>query len=378
MPIEKADYVIVGGGVYGTATAWHLARAGAEVLLLEKRSIASGASGGFGKRGVRANGRDVRELPLMRRAYEVWPSLASELGAPTGWEPVGHLQLYEQQHHSAAAAVRAMVQSAAGIPTSHLDFEGLREIEPGVSDVVIGALHCPLDGVADHAATTDAYAGRALEAGAAIREDALVTSIGLHGGRAVSVELESGERFGVGRELLLLANSGVPDLVRREIDRNLPIWTIFPQALSTAPAPEAPFHSLLGHAHRRLALKMLPNGAVMMSGGWRGSADQGSDRGRTHPDAVAGNYAEAIRIFPAIGDLEIVEARADRAETACIDGIPIIDNLPEAENLWIACAWAGHGWAIAPVVAPLLAEWILDRRVPELLRPFRLDRLQTP
>ena len=69
-----ADYVIVGGGIHGCAVAWELATRGADVLLLEAKSIASGASGGLGERGVRANGRDLRELPLMRLAYDIWPT----------------------------------------------------------------------------------------------------------------------------------------------------------------------------------------------------------------------------------------------------------------------------------------------------------------
>jgi sarcosine oxidase, subunit beta len=101
------DFVIVGGGVYGTGVAWELAKRGAEVLLLEARQIAGGASGGLGERGVRANGRDLRELPLMRLAYELWPSLADEIGAATGYERTGNLQLIEQEHDYDAAPVQA-------------------------------------------------------------------------------------------------------------------------------------------------------------------------------------------------------------------------------------------------------------------------------
>ena len=74
------DYVIIGGGVYGCATAWHLAKAGASVTVLERWTVASGASGGPGHRGVRANWRDRRELPLMREAYPVWDALHETLG----------------------------------------------------------------------------------------------------------------------------------------------------------------------------------------------------------------------------------------------------------------------------------------------------------
>ena len=94
---ERADFVLVGAGVYGAYLAWKLAARGASVRLLEADAIASGASGGFGKRGVRANGRDARELPLARRANESWPGLAAELGADTGYVRTGQLDVFETE-----------------------------------------------------------------------------------------------------------------------------------------------------------------------------------------------------------------------------------------------------------------------------------------
>jgi sarcosine oxidase, subunit beta len=61
----QAEFVIVGGGIYGAATAWSLARRGADVLLLETTAMAAGASGGLGKRGVRANST-IRPWPARR------------------------------------------------------------------------------------------------------------------------------------------------------------------------------------------------------------------------------------------------------------------------------------------------------------------------
>ena len=104
--------VIIGGGVYGVATAWHLASRGAEVLVLEADDVAAGASGGLGRRGVRANGRDLLELPLMVDAYERWPVLHEVLGAPTQYERVGHLQLYERHHDIGYADTRAALKAA--------------------------------------------------------------------------------------------------------------------------------------------------------------------------------------------------------------------------------------------------------------------------
>src|SRR5690606_18923805 len=93
----KHQFVIIGGGVHGCAAAWRLADAGEDVLLLEAGAIASGASGGFGRRGVRANRRDLRELPLMRAAYRIWPELDERLGAATGYERTGGMYLIETE-----------------------------------------------------------------------------------------------------------------------------------------------------------------------------------------------------------------------------------------------------------------------------------------
>jgi sarcosine oxidase subunit beta len=372
-----AEFVIVGGGIYGVATALALARRGADVLVLEARDIAAGASGGLGKRGVRANGRDIRELPLMRLAYEQWPSLDQELGTATGYERIGHLQLYERHHDIGAAAVRARVQSAMGIPTVHLEGDRVREIEPGLGAQVLGGLHAPLDGVADHEATTRAYAGAAKRAGAAIRTGTRVVAISHGTGRVHAVTLEDGSSVSVGRELLLLANGGMSGLLEDHLHCRLPVWTVFPQVVRSTPAPHAPFRSLIGHLHRPVALKMIPGASVMLSGGWRGRWNPESGRGETIVKSVTGNWAEAVSLFPAIDDLQIAESMADRAETTCLDLVPVIDRVPGVANALVASGWSGHGWAIAPAVAPLLAEWALTGAAPEVLQPFALSRFAT-
>ncbi len=370
----RAEFVIVGGGIYGVATAWALATQGAQVLLLEAREVAAGASGGLGKRGVRANGRDVRELPLMRLAYDLWPTLHETLGGATGYERVGHLQLYERHHDVGSAAVRARVQTALGIPTTHLEGAAVREVEPGLTDKVLGALHAPLDGVADHEATTRAYAAAAERAGAVVHTGAEVVGVVRDGRRVAAVTLAGGSEVEVGRDVLFLMNGGLIDFVAREFACALPLWTIYPQVLISTPAAPAPFRSYVGHLHRPVALKMVPGNRVMLSGGWRGRWDAETRRGETIPASVAGNWADAMAVFPAIGSLTIADAIADRAETNSLDFVPVIDRVPGAANALMAGGWTGHGWAIAPAVAPLLAQWALDAETPALLRPFALSR----
>ncbi|MCB8945685.1 MAG: FAD-binding oxidoreductase [Ardenticatenaceae bacterium] len=368
------DFVIVGGGVYGCGVAWHLARQGAEVLLLEAKTIASGASGGLGKRGVRANGRDARELPLMQMAYDIWPTLHQELDGFTGYERSGHLLLFEREPELRTASARAWLQNQKGIPSRLVAQDELREMEPYVSEAILAALYCPLDGVADHTATTRSYAQAARQLGAEIREGTAVSSLERRGERVTAVRTTTDERIPVNHTLLLLSNLHVPQIVQAELGVTLPIWWRLPQVMLTEAIDPMPLRHLIGHASRTLAMKSNPGGEIMISGGWRGQWNPDTNRGETQPDQVAGNLAEAVAVYPCLAGVGVKEASADRWETETVDNIPIIDRLPGAANMLVGTGWSGHGWAIAPAITQLLAAWAMSGNVPELLRPFAYGR----
>ncbi|MDP6886915.1 MAG: FAD-dependent oxidoreductase, partial [SAR324 cluster bacterium] len=112
-----SENLVIGGGVFGTGIALEIAKSGRDVRLLEKQKIASGASGGPGRRGVRANGRDVRELPLMKMAYDIWPEFHKDLDADPFFERTGNLLLIEREQDLKSAQARVWLQRQQGIPT---------------------------------------------------------------------------------------------------------------------------------------------------------------------------------------------------------------------------------------------------------------------
>jgi glycine/D-amino acid oxidase-like deaminating enzyme len=369
------DYVVVGGGVYGCATAWELARRGARVVVLEARAVASGASGGPGKRGVRACGRDPRELPLMRLSYDLWPALADEIGAATGYERMGGLHLFEREPDGldggwASAPARAWAQNQRGIATEILERGAVRALEPDVCDAVSGALYCPNDGIADHTATTRGLAAAATRLGAEIREGTAVVGLERAGDRVTALVTASGERIAVGEAVLLLTNTHAPGFLREALGVTLPVWSMLPQVLLTEPLDPMPVRHLIGHERRTLAIKPLPGGRVMISGGWNAQAD----RGEVIPAQVEGNMAEAAAVYPALVGVHLAESDAARPESVCVDEVPIIDRLPGATNLIVGTGWSGHGFAISLAVAKLLADWATGSERPEPLRPFAYGR----
>ena len=366
------DYTIIGGGVYGCATARRLAERGAEVVVLERKGVATGASGGPGRRGVRANWRDGRELPLMRAAYPVWEGLHEELGAEGLFERTGNLKLVGREEDWGPAKAQATLQRRMGIETHVLDAGEVRALELDVESGVLGGVYCPLDGVSDHTATTKAYAAAARALGVDIREGVEAAGVLYEGDRAVGVSLSDGGTVEASAGVLLLSNWSVGDLLGDRLE--LPAWSTSLQVLVSKPLPRVPNRTVVGHMNRTLSLKAEPGGRVMISGGYTGLYDRETHTGRAIPAAIDANVADAVATFPALAGLEVEVADAGHLECFTVDRVPVIDKAPLAENVWFATGWCGHGWAIAPVVSDLLAAFVTDGACPELLQPFALSR----
>ncbi len=367
-----AEFVIIGGGVYGAATAFWLAEQGREVVLLEHKKLGNGASAGPGRRGTRANGRDVRELPLVRLAHEMWPDLHERLGADPFFERLGHLLLIERQDDLEPCRARALMQNRMGTATHILSAGEVREREPDVCEGVLAALYCPLDGVSDHTAVTDAFAAAARQRGAEIREGTRVSRIEISAGRAGAVVTDQGERIDVGQALLVLANAGVQGLLSGILE--LPIWNRAFQVMLLEPMDRMPLNHLIGHVSRTLALKEEAGNRIMISGGYPGIWDAETETGAAIKASMDANLADAVAVYPCLEGIGVELADADHLESLSVDDIPVIDLVPGAENAIYATAWCGHGWAIAPSATQMLAQWAMSGQRPPLLAPFSHER----
>lgn len=349
--------------MYGCGLAWELARRAASVTVLEAEAVAAGASGGPGRRGVRANSRDERELPLSRLANEIWPALGEELGADIGYQSIGGLELFESETSRGRAIAQVARQARHGIESRLVERRDLLHLEPGLSAGVLGAVYCPRDGVVDHTATTLAYAAAAERHGAQIIERT----------RALSVEqsavVTADGRFEAGRAVVVLANAGARALLE-PLGIALPGGRVFPQIVFTDPTAPSSVRHLIGHFERQLAVKQEPDGSLMISGGWLGRWNAAARRGEVVADRVEGNVADARAVFPAMDGASITGAFADRAESVGPELVPVVDFVPGVDRLVVGAGWSGHGFAIAPAVVRLLAQWLLEDTRPAELAPF--------
>lgn len=300
-----------------------------------------------------------------------------------GYRRIGGLEMFDVPFGMRAGEIhaeveaRARVQQAKGIPTEVLDRREALEREPELAAGIAGALYCPDDGVGDHTFATRKLAAAAENAGAVIRTEAEVGAILHDRGSATGVRLASGEVVPVGDQLVILANRGAPELLRPLLRPHelAPLWPFMPQMLYVTNPERRTVNHLLGHKHRKLAIKQLPDGSMMLSGGWSVERDAGG-RLTGSLSAVSLNLADAIATLPFLDRSAFDRVDASRVDTMALDRIPIIGRPDSVANMLYGYAWSGHGWAISLGFTRYLTEWLVTGEQPPALAPFAPTRFR--
>jgi glycine/D-amino acid oxidase-like deaminating enzyme len=127
---EPVDVAIVGAGIMGCATAWHLATRGIKVAVFERSEIAAEQSSrawGF----IRQQGRHEAEVPLASEANRLWVEITSRYGeASTGFTPGGILVPAETADDEARIADALAVARRLGLATRLLNGAEIRDLVP--------------------------------------------------------------------------------------------------------------------------------------------------------------------------------------------------------------------------------------------------------
>lgn len=362
------EVVVVGGGVEGCSIAYHLAKAGVRVTLLERWAIASAASGASAG-GVRHQGRDFREFPLAFRAIERWATLEQELEADLSYRRGGHLTTIEDEADLPALTASVAAQRACGLDIRVVRDDELRAIVPGIAPTAIAAAYSPNDGHANPGATTRAFAAAAQRHGATVRTGCRVAGIVTEGGSARGVETAEGR---VEAEVVVLAAGAWSAGLAAPLGVDLPLVADGFQAMTTAPAPPV-LTPVMGSVRRTISLKQLPDGRFLLGGGWPGKFELSAPRGISTAESQAGNVAAAVGILPAVALAPITEAWLG-IEAVAADEVPVIGPVDGIDGLIVCAGFSGHGFALSPAVGENVASLVTTGVVPEALAELQLSR----
>lgn len=366
--MAQSSYLVIGGGVVGSSIAWHLARRGARVTLLEARSIAAVASGASAG-GVRQQGRDPREMPLAIAAIARWKNLEDELDADLHYYRNGHLQVFENEEGVRAGIESIELQQALGLDIELVEGAALHELAPALAPHVIAGRYTANDGHADPSITTKSFARTAEREGAVIREGEAVVRLLTDGKRIIGVETKSETIHA--DHVILATGAWTRDLVL-PLGVDLPLEVHGLQMILTKQMAPA-LKQVVGAYGRPLSLKQLREGNYLIGGGWPGDVDMVSGQGTTREESIRGSYQTAVDIVPALNETSIERSWVG-VEAFSVDEVPIIGPVPGYEGITVAAGFTGHGFALSPIIGQLVSELVLDGEPSISLHEFRADR----
>ncbi len=369
---DTADVIVIGAGVQGASLAFHLATRGASVVVIERSTVAAGASGRSSGL-VRLHYHLLAETQLAWISFPYFRDWAERVGGDCGFTKTGFLWI---EPASGGDRLRANVADhrALGIETSVVDAAEMRRIAPGlaVEDDEVAAYE-PGSGYADPFGTTSGFMRAARDRGARLVQGAEVTAIGVDGGRVTGVETSRGSFAApvvvnaagawAGR-MAALAGLEIP----------LTVWRHDTGYLGAPTDVARPIPVVIDGAHE---MYFRPEGAELVligledHSGIGGSPDR--DTSEADPDFSERATERIIRRVPGL-----IEGTF-RASHSGQDGLtpdqrPILGPAGP-EGFYLDCGHSGTGFKTAPAVGLAMSELILDGAASSVdIAPFTFER----
>ncbi|HYG12270.1 MAG TPA: glycine oxidase ThiO [Pyrinomonadaceae bacterium] len=379
---ERADAVVVGGGVIGLAVARELARRGAEVVLIERGEAgaeASWAAAGMLAPQVEADGAD-EFFKLAVASRDAYPAFARELEEESGvsieLDRTGTLYLAFTEADEEECERRFLWQTRAGLRVERLTASEVRALEPQISPRVRSALRFPLDGQVENRRLTSALAKACERRGVRVFKQTEASAIKIESGRASVVETSRGATrassvviaCGAWSSLLPLDFSAAPGGSDARSPRIEPVRG---QILCFAGVAHSPLvrhvvYSPRGYLVPRRDGRLLAGTTTEHAGFDKSVTDAGREAIRT----------QAREIAPAVDALVLSDAWAGLRPRGA-DDWPVLGARADVPNLFYATGHYRNGILLAPLTGALVAGMILERgATPPLLEAFTPERFR--
>ena len=352
---RSAEVVVVGGGAVGVSTAFHLAEAGADVVLLERAELGSGSTSKAAG-GVRAQFSDPVNIELGQRSLRAFEDFARRPGGEIDLKQQGYLFLLSEPEDVAAFEGGVALQNSLGVPSRMLTPQQACELSPLVSpDGLLAAAYSPTDGHCTPEGVVQGYARAAREHGAVLRHGVEVTGIDTRGSEITGVRTAEGS---VRTSAVVCAAGAWSAAIGEFAGVALPVRPLRRQILVTEPMPDRPPRS--------------PFTIDFATSFYFHEEGPGMLVGMSDPDEEFGfRLGTDDRWLGRLG--EAVERRAPRlAEAGVAHGWAGLYEITPDHNALVghdggffyATGFSGHGFLQSPAIGEVMRDLVLGRTPP--------------
>ena len=366
----RARVVIVGGGVIGSSTAYHLAKRGwTDVVLIERNQLTSGTT--WHAAGLITTARPssgTREI--VKRSLSIFESLERETGFATGFQRTGTLHLADGPERWEELRRQASACRGNGIRVDLLTPDAARELFPLLYvDDLVGALHFPDDGRGTATDTTIALARGAGQLGVRVFEGVKATGVVRKGDRVVAVETDHGSieaeyvvnATGMwGREFGAKAGVKVP---LQALAHYYIVTDAIPGLTPGLPTVKSsPDYSYVKNEGAGLMVGFFEPGSYPWASG---GIPEDAEFTRLPEDweHLGPFYENMIKRVPILAETGI-RLHFCGPESFTPDGVYHLGEAPGLRNYFVAAGFNSIGFLSGPGAGSVLADWIVDGRSP--------------
>ncbi len=352
---KTAEVIIIGGGVMGASTAYHLAKRGQRnIILLEKDEFFGQGATGRCAGGVRYQfGTEVNvrlsllSLPMLERFKE-------ETGQAVDYRRPGYLFLLTSQEEVEVFRQNVEMQQRLGVGTQWLSGDEIRSLLPmmRLDDVLAGTFN-PRDGLVDPNGVVMGYMGAAQRMGVKTLTSTPVIGIEVKNGHVTGIETP-GQKISC--PVVVDATGPWSGLTSQMAGVRVPVSPIRRQWLTTSALPKIPadFPFVIDFTQ---SLYFHPEGRGLLTGMSNQHEKPGFDQ-NIDPAWELVHMEAAIQRLPLLEHAGLASRLAGLYEVTP-DAHPIFGKTP-VEGFYIICGFSGHGFMHGPISGKLMAEIILD------------------
>jgi sarcosine oxidase subunit beta len=329
---HTADVVIVGAGIMGVSTAYHLARLrGGRVIVLERDTVCSGSTA-LASGGIRHQYANRLGIELTTHSIVTYERFEEEFGVDPNFRQHGYLILVATDEELAIAKQSVALQKSFGVDVELLDPAATRRLCPYLhTDDLLGATYSPRDGYADPYLCATGIAARARELGVVIRQQCEVRGFLRAGDRVRGVTTAQG------------------DFEAREIVIATGAWSGVVGKLAGVDIPVRP--------HRRH--KFMTAVGMLIGGGHKNEPPEFNTQ--VDRSLEPGALARAVHRVPVLADAQLMRGYAGLYEMTP-DQTGIVSVVPGVDGLHVIAGFSGHGFMHGPIVGQLMAEMLVHGR----------------
>jgi sarcosine oxidase subunit beta len=364
-----ADVVIIGAGVIGCSTAYHLAQMGVtDVAVVEMDQVGSGSSSKSASMLSLQFCHDELTARLAKYSYASYMQFGEEPGVPIDFKRTGWLSLATQESSEQLLANAELLQSL-DIRTDILGPDEIKRRYPEINteDLVVGTWG-PDDGPFDPHMIMWGYMKRALERGVKLYQ----------GVRAIGIQVRSGQVEGVDTDegfvaTRLVVNAGGPWAMEigRWVGVEIPIINLARSILITTPFPDIPSTRPFVEDVTAGWYYRPEGGGVLMGMGELPTEDLNI---QINYQMINEMLDAAVHRVPVLERAAMLTAWTG-VRPLTPDERPILGPVPSVDGFVLNCGWGGMGIIQAPIAGQLVAEYICNGHASSMdIGPFGIER----